>query len=81
MVPVGHVSGRPPDRLLVSLGPPRSGAPKGTHTKVLSRGAPRSDDLQARSGSCPNTPLPVNMTYWGYRDTGAGIVVTKRSYG
>ena len=65
-----------------SAGVPRaSGPPKGTHTKVLSRGAPRSDDLQARSGSCPNTPLPVNMTYWGYRDTGAGIVVTKRFYG
>ena len=73
---MGHVSGRPPYRPLVAPGPP-----KGTHTKVLSREAPRSDDLQARSGSCPNTPLPVNMTYWGYRDTGAGIVVTKRFYG
>ena len=41
-----------------SAGVPRaSGPPEGTHTKVLSRKAPRSDDLQARSGSCPNTPL------------------------
>ena len=52
MVPVGHVSGRPPDRPLVAPGPP-----KGTHTKVLSREAPRPDDLQAPALAPAPTPL------------------------